>query len=71
MTYDAYNMLIEAIERAGSTDPDAIRDALSATEGFDGTGGTITIDDGNNAIRPAVAVKVVDGEFTYEATINP
>jgi branched-chain amino acid transport system substrate-binding protein len=71
MTYDAYNMLIEAIERAGSTDPDAIRDALAATEGFEGAGGRITIDNYGNAIRPAVAVKVIDGEFTYEATINP
>ena len=71
MTYDAYNMLIEAIERAGSTDPDAIKDALAQTKDFNGAGGRITIDEGNNAIRPAVAVKVVDGEFTYEATINP
>ncbi len=71
MTYDAYNFLIDAIERAGSTDPDAIKNALSETKGFVGAGGTITIDENNNAIRPAVAVKVVDGVFQYEATINP
>ncbi len=71
MTYDAYNMMLDAIEKAGSTDRDAIRDALAATEGFVGAGGTITIDDMGNAIRPAVVLKVTDGAFHYEATINP
>lgn len=71
MTYDAYNLIIDAIERAGSTDPDAIKNELTATEGFAGAGGTISIDENNNAIRPAVVLKVVDGEYQYEATIHP
>ncbi len=71
MTYDAYNLLISAIEKAGSTDADAIKDALASTEDFVGAGGTITIDDMGNAIRPAVVIKVVNGEFVYEATIQP
>ena len=71
MTYDAYNLLLDAIEKAGSTDPDAIKDALSETKEFVGAGGTILIDENNNAIRPAVAVKVIDGVFHYETTINP
>ncbi|MDI3547611.1 MAG: branched-chain amino acid transport system substrate-binding protein [Halanaerobiales bacterium] len=71
MTYDAYNLLLDAIERAGSTDPNAIRDALAATEGFVGAAGTITIDENGDAIRPAVVLKVKDGAFHYEATINP
>lgn len=71
MTYDAYNLLLDAIERAGSTDPDAIKDAMYATENFEGAGGNITIDDEGNAVRPAVVLKVKNGAFQYESTINP
>ncbi len=71
MCYDAYMMMLDAIERAGSTDPDAIKDALASTEGFVGAAGEITIDDNGDAVRPAVVLKVKDGAFQYETTINP
>lgn len=71
MTYDAYNLLLDAIESAGSTDPDAIKDALAATEGFVGAGGNITMDANGDAVRPAVVLEVVDGVFQYETTVNP
>jgi len=72
MAYDAYLLMLDAIERAGSTDADAIKDALASTEGFVGAGGTITIDENGDAVRPAVVLKVgEDGQFHYEATIEP
>ncbi|HLS16292.1 MAG TPA: ABC transporter substrate-binding protein [Paenalcaligenes sp.] len=37
--HDALYLFVDAIERAGSTDPVAIRDALEETEGFVGTTG--------------------------------
>lgn len=71
MTYDAYNLMLDAIEKAGSTDPDTIKDALAATSGFVGAGGTITMDENGNAIRPAVVLEVIDGAFQYGETVNP
>lgn len=71
MCYDAYMMMLDAIERAGSTAPDAIKDALASTKGFVGAAGEITIDENGDAIRPAVVLKVKDGAFQYETTINP
>jgi branched-chain amino acid transport system substrate-binding protein len=41
--YDAFYMLVQAIERAGSDDPAAIRDQLEATKGFIGTGGEVNM----------------------------
>lgn len=41
--YDAYHMLIAAIERAGSADPAAIRDELEATTDFMGTAGLVNM----------------------------
>lgn len=39
--YDGLMILIAAIERAGSDDPKAIRDAIEQTEGFMGTAGVV------------------------------
>ena len=38
--YDALMLAIDAIERAGTTDPAAVRDALEETSGFQGVTGT-------------------------------
>ena len=61
-----------AIENAGSTDSEAIRDALFATEGFVGAAGTITLNDTHDAVRPVV-FKVVqaDGSTTFKDMIEP
>lgn len=71
LTYDTYNLLLDAIERAGSFDPVAIKDAIAATKEFPGAGGSITINEIGDAIKPAIIVKVVDGDFVYNATVNP
>lgn len=39
--YDGLLLLVDAIKRAGSTDPEKVRDALEATDGFVGTVGKI------------------------------
>jgi branched-chain amino acid transport system substrate-binding protein len=40
--HDAFRLMTDAIARAGSSDPSAIRDALEATSGMVGTTGTYT-----------------------------
>jgi branched-chain amino acid transport system substrate-binding protein len=69
--YDAANILFAAMERAGSTEPVAVRDALAQTADFPGVTGTITIDAQRNAVKPAVILQVVDGTLKYVETINP
>ncbi len=41
--HDAFRIMVDAIERAGSTEPQAIRDAIEATEGLVGTTGVYTM----------------------------
>ena len=41
--HDALFILVDAIKRAGSTEPTAIRDAIEATAGLVGTTGTVTM----------------------------
>ncbi len=69
--YDAMRLMADAIERAGSTDGAAIRQALAATENFPGATGTITMDEHRNANKPAVVVQIQDGKFRYVTEVAP
>ncbi len=68
---DAYLMMLDAIEKAGSADPEKIRDALEKTKGFQGITGVITIDNHHNAVKSAVIREVKGDEFVYIASVNP
>jgi branched-chain amino acid transport system substrate-binding protein len=70
LAYDAYGILLDAIKRAGSTDPQKIRDALAQTKNYMGATGYITIKDGN-AVKSAVIDEVKDGQFSYVTVVNP
>lgn len=48
-----------------------IRDALTRTREFPGVTGKITMDEKRDAIKSAVVLKVVNGEFKYQTTIHP
>ena len=41
--HDAFAILVDAIDRAGSAEPEAIRDAIEATAGLAGTTGVVTM----------------------------
>ncbi len=42
LTYDATRILLDALRRAGTTDPERLRDAIAATTGYEGAAGTIS-----------------------------
>jgi len=69
--YDAVHIAADAIRRAGSVEGEKIRDALARTRDFAGVTGTITIDEGRNAVKPAVVLKVENGRAVYAATVQP
>lgn len=68
---DAYFMLVDAIQRAASTDGTKIRDALSETKGFQAVSGVINMGESGNPIKSMVINKVDGGKFVYVTTINP
>ena len=69
--YDAYILILDAIERAGTTDGPALRDAIAATSGFPGAAGIITLNADGDAEKNAVIKTVKDGVFTYLDTVEP
>ena len=69
--YDAVYLLKDAIERAGSIEPAAIKEALEATEELSLVSGVITIDENHNPIKSATILEYVDGEQEFKTKIDP
>ena len=70
--YDGIRLMADAITRAGSTDGAAVRDALAATQGFEGVTGTISYEPGVRIPSKSVAlIEVVDGENTLLEIVVP
>lgn len=69
--YDAYIILLDAIERAGSTDGTAIKDALNATKDFEGVTGIINFTEEGDADKNTAVIKTVkEGLFVYIDTVE-
>jgi len=65
--YDAFKILTAAIERAGSTDPAAIRDEIENTKGFMGTAGEVNFSPDDHLGLDLSAFRMLeiqDGDWT-------
>ena len=62
-TYENVNMLAQAVERAGSADRTAIKDALYQTD-YDAITGHITFNEIGDAQKNLLVFEVKDGKFT-------
>jgi branched-chain amino acid transport system substrate-binding protein len=71
LAYDALKFFAEAVTRAGSTEGSKLRDALAETKNFAGVTGIISMDRERNAVKPAVVLKLDDGRYIYQETIQP
>ncbi len=63
VAFDAINLLAASIEKAGSTEHDAIRDALAATTDFPGVTGKIVFTEIGDVLKEYTRVQVQNGEF--------
>ena len=71
LAYDALRFLAEAIQRAGTTEGGKLRDALAEIKNFQGVTGIISMDKDRIAVKPAVVLKLQDGKYIYQETIQP
>jgi branched-chain amino acid transport system substrate-binding protein len=69
--YDAACLLADAIQRAGSSNSQAVRDAIAKTAGFQGVTGQISLDANRNASKPGLVVTVKGGKFEIAEKIAP
>ena len=78
LTWDATNIMLEAVKNAGSVDSNirkqraAIREALAAIPSFEGITGSMKFDEQGDPIKCAVVVKIDDaGEFVFTEQVCP
>ena len=71
LAYDAARILVDAMKKAASLDPALIRAQLATEKDFQGVTGKITMDEKRNPVKSAVVLKVENGAYKYQTTINP
>lgn len=69
--YDSALVLADAIKRAGSTDPQKLRDAIAATKNVPAVTSVITLNENRDPIKSAVIIQIKNGKFEYLETVNP
>jgi branched-chain amino acid transport system substrate-binding protein len=70
--YDTVYLLADAVSRARSTNPEAIRKAISDTKGFAGITGTISYPNGAHVPQKDVTIIAIrEGRFTLAAELTP
>jgi branched-chain amino acid transport system substrate-binding protein len=69
--YDSVLVLVDAIRRAGTTERNALREAIATTRDFMAVTGKITIDSERNASKNAVIVQVRNGKFEFVQSMSP
>ena len=62
LAYDAAQLLMKAIEKAGSTDAQAIKKALAESTDFDGVTGTFTMGKDHTPVKSTVVIEFQNGE---------
>lgn len=69
--YDSIYYIADAIERAGSTDGEAIKNALAKTENLSLVTGTFSVDEQHNPIKTATVLEFQDGKQVFNSKVNP
>ncbi len=70
LAYDATNLLLASIAKAGKDDPALVKDAMAALE-YDAVSGKITFDAQHNPVKAAVVMQVKDGKVVFADSIAP
>lgn len=70
--YDAGKLLVDALKRAGSDDPEAIRKAIEETKELQVATAKVTMDPAtHNPIKDAIIIENVDGKYVFKSRIAP
>ena len=71
VSYDAVKLLFEAVERAGSLDPEKIREQLAATENYIGATTIASYNENRHPTKSAVIFTIKDGAKQFHKQIDP
>jgi len=69
--YDSVYLLKDAVERAGSTDSEKIKEELAKTKELSLITGVVTIDENHNPIKSATVLEYQDGKQVFKTKVDP
>ena len=69
--YDAYTLLLDALEQVGTVEKEQVAAALATTKNFEGVTGVMTINENHDMVKPVVIMTVKDGRFQWLDTVQP
>ena len=69
LSYDTVYLIKEAIEKAGTTDKEALVKAIKEAQ-FEGVTGSLTFDEKNNPIKGITIIKIVNGDYTFDSVVS-
>jgi len=70
-TWDAFQVIFAAIRSVNSADPDSIRRAIAATDGFRGVTGVLTYRNGGDPRKSVYIMKFVKGLGVFQQRVDP
>ncbi len=71
LAYDATNLLLDALDRAGEPDPKKVNEAIQSTKDFEAVTGVISINDLHNAEKATYVVELKDGVEVDATIVQP
>jgi branched-chain amino acid transport system substrate-binding protein len=72
LTYDSFELVFEALRKAGKLDREAVRDAFSKISLYEGVTGTIKYQEGSgDPVKSIAILQVKDGKFKWHANVTP
>lgn len=71
LAYDAANLVLQAIETAGTVDSDAITEAIATTTDFSGVTGTFSLDENHNPVKSTFVIEMQNGEEAGNTVVSP
>lgn len=71
LAFDAANLALDALVRAGEPDPIKVNDAIKNTKGFVAVTGTISINDLHNAEKSTYVIELKDGVEVNATIVEP
>ncbi len=69
LSYDTAYLLKAAIEKAGTTDKEAVTKAIKEIQ-FEGITGKLTFDEKNNPVKSITIIKIVNGDYTFDSVVS-
>lgn len=71
LAYDAANLVLQAIETAGTVDSDAVTEAIATTTDFSGVTGTFSLDENHNPVKSTFVIEMQNGEEAGNTVVSP